>query len=81
MTGIGKGDNVNDEERKLVRAKELESIHADALAEAKEIEDMGNITLVDEFERLIRNGAGHGYRRVVFMKKEMSRRMDRGDRL
>jgi hypothetical protein len=78
---MGIGDNINNEERKLAHAKELESIQAGALAEAKEIEDMDNITLVDEFERLIRNGAGHGYRRVVFMKKEMSRRMDRGDRL
>jgi hypothetical protein len=72
-------DVVNDTERKLESAKELESIQADALAEAKEIEDMDNITLVDEFERLIRNGAGHGYRRVVFMKKEMLKRMNRGD--
>lgn len=74
-------NKVDDTERKLARAKELEMIHADALAEAKEIEDMSNDTLVDDFERLIRGGAGHGYRRVVFMKKEMVKRMDRGDHL
>lgn len=74
---MGIDDSINNEGRKLVRAKELESIHAGALAEAKEMEDMDNITLVDEFERLIRNGAGHGYRRVVFMKRDMLRRMNR----
>lgn len=72
---------IDDTERKLAHAKELERIQADALAEAKEIEDMSNETLVEEFEHLIRNGAGPGYRRVVFMKREMTRRMNRGDHL
>lgn len=74
-------DGIGDTERKLAHVKEMERIQADGLAEAKEIEDMSNETLVDEFEHLIRNGAGPGYRRVVFMKREMVRRMDRGDHL
>lgn len=64
-------------ERKLAYIKEMERIRVDALAEAKEIEDMNNTTLVDEFECLIRNGAGPGYRGVIFMKREMIKRMDR----
>lgn len=69
------------EKRKLEHANELEMIQADAQVLAKEIEDMTNETLVVEFEHLIRNGAGPGYRRVMFMKKEMLKRMNRGDHL
>lgn len=77
-----KSTSESDEtKRKLAHAKELERIQADALKEAEEIKNMNNETLVNEFEQLIRNGAGHGYRRVVFMKKEFMRRLDRGDHL
>lgn len=78
VSGHNNGRNeVDDEERKLAHIKEMERIQADALAEAKDIENMSNETLVDEFEYLIRNGAGPGYRRVVFMKRDMVKRMDR----
>lgn len=80
----GKGkidDKVSDAERKLAHEKEMERIQAEGIALAKEIGDMSNETLIEEFERLIRNGAGPGYREVVFMKRDMLRRMDRGDHL
>lgn len=70
-----------DIKRKLEHADELDRIQAGSMVEAKEIEDMDNETLVNEFEQLIRNGAGYGYRRVLFMKKEMLKRMNRGDHL
>lgn len=74
-------DNVSDAERRLAHEKEMERIRTDGLALAKEIGDMSNETLVEEFESLIRNGAGSGYRGVIFMKREMLRRMGRGDHL
>jgi hypothetical protein len=74
-------DGIDDTERKLAHEKEMDRIQSDRLAELNEIENMSNEILVDEFELLIRNGAGHGYRRIVFMKREMIRRMDRGDHL
>jgi hypothetical protein len=80
----GKGkidDKVSDTERKLAHEKEMERIQAEGIALAKEIGDMSNETLIDGFGSLIRNGAGPGYRGVIFMKREILRRMDRGDHL
>ena len=74
-------NGIDDTERKLAHIKEMERIQADKLADLNEIENMSNETLVDEFEILIRNGAGHGYRRVLFMKRDMVKRMNRGDHL
>lgn len=73
--------DVDDAQRKLDHEKELEMIQADALKEANELKDMDNKTLVEELLRLIRDGAGHDYRRLVFTKKEILRRMDRGENL
>lgn len=55
--------------------KELDEIRAAGLKEAKEIEKMNDETLLEAFEHLIRNGAGPGFRGVVFMKREMLKRM------
>lgn len=57
--------------------RNLEKIRADALAEVEEIEEMNNPALVEEFQFLIRGGAGPCHRRVVFIRREIIRRMDR----
>ena len=75
---IGEVDEV---QRRLDREKELRLLQTEALVEANELKDMDNETLLIEFEGILRGGAGHGYRRLVFAKKEILRRMDRGDRL
>ncbi len=73
---IGEEDEVI---RKLNRENELKLIQTEALVEANELQDMDNETLLIEFEGILRGGAGHGYRRLVFAKKEILRRMDKGN--
>ncbi len=58
-----------------------EQAHFAALAEAKEVENLDNEALVEKFERLIREGAGPDYCVVVSIKRELIRRMNRGDHL
>lgn len=55
--------------------KEISELRTAGLKEAKEIEDMNDATLVEAFENIMRNGAGPGVRRVVFIKREMLKRM------
>ena len=62
--------NINSE-----LANDLEKIHEGALKEAEEVKRMDSEALIEEFERLIRDGAGLGYRRLVFVKKEILRRI------
>ena len=73
---IGEVDEVK---RKLNHENELKLIQTEALAEANEIKDMNNKTLVEELEGMLRGGAGDGYRRLVFARKEILRRMDKGN--
>lgn len=47
--------------------------------EVKVIEQMDNGTLIDAFEDFVRKGAGHDVFKLIWMKREMMRRMDRGD--
>ena len=58
---------------------ELEKIRAEALEYAKEIEEMNNETLIEAFEFNIRQGAGPDARSVVFMKREVLKRMNKKD--
>lgn len=62
----------------MIEERKLEKIRAEGLKEVREIEEMSDGTLVEAFEHLIRNGAGPGFRRVVFMKREMLKRMEKG---
>lgn len=43
------------------------------------IAQMDNKTLIDAFEDIIRKGAGPGFLKVIWMKREIMRRMDKGD--
>jgi len=45
----------------------------------KEIEEMSNESLVEAFEFNVRHGAGHNHRSVVFMKREVLKRMNKKD--
>jgi hypothetical protein len=54
---------------------EMRMARADVLADT--IKNMGNELILDEFEKLIRIGAGHDYQGVIYMKREILRRMDR----
>ncbi len=77
--GANKGENeISVTKRKSTLAKEMEMIREDSLAEAKEIEGMDDEILIEKFEYLIRRGAGPDYRRIVFMRKELLRRINRG---
>ncbi len=77
--GTNKGENEIDvTKRKLTHAEEMERIREDSLAEAKEIEGMSDEILIEKFEYLIRSGAGPDYRRIVFMRKELLRRINKG---
>lgn len=58
-----------------------EQAHKAALAEAKEVENLDNEALVEKFERLIRECAGPDYCVIVSIKRELIRRMNRGDHL
>jgi len=69
----------NDLDKKTARERKLEEIRAESLKEMREIEDMNNGTLVEAFEHIVRRGTGPGARRVVFMKREILRRMNKGD--
>jgi len=40
---------------------------------------MNNETLVEGFEHIVRRGAGPTARRVIFMKREILKRMNKGD--
>lgn len=43
------------------------------------IAQMDNEALIDAFEDIIRKGAGPGFLKVIWMKREIMRRMDKGD--
>ena len=58
---------------------ELEKIRVEALEYAKEIEEMNDETLIEAFEFNIRQGAGPDARSVVFMKREVLKRMNKKD--
>ncbi len=47
--------------------------------EVKVIEQMDNETLIDAFEDLLRKGAGPGVFKLIWVKREIMRRMNRGD--
>lgn len=66
----------NDPDRREAREKELGEIRANSLAELREIEGMNNETLIEGFEHTVRHGAGPTDRRVVFMKREILKRIN-----
>lgn len=43
------------------------------------IRQMDNETLIDAFEDLLRKGAGPGVFKLIWVKREIMRRMNRGD--
>lgn len=47
--------------------------------DANAILKMDNGTLIDVFEDLVRRGAGPGFFKVIWMRREILRRMDKGD--
>jgi len=49
--------------------------------EVDKIKQMDNAALIGEFEDLLRKGAGPGFLKVIWMRKEIIRRMNRGDML
>ena len=58
---------------------ELEKIRIEALEYAKEIEEMNNETLIEAFQFSVAQGAGPNARSVVFMKREILKRMNKKD--
>ena len=60
-------------------AKQRDTDIEELQKELKKIEQMSNKTLIDEFEDIIRKGAGPGVFKLIWMKREIIRRMDRGD--
>lgn len=62
--------------KECVVSKELQE---ELRKDADTIIQMDNNTLIDEFEELVRRGAGPGLFRVIWMRREIIRRMNRGD--
>lgn len=48
-----------------------------AIKELEEIKQMDNETLMKEFEDFIRKGAGPSFLKVVWMRKEIIKRMEK----
>ncbi len=61
----------NDKDKK----EELDNIRAESLEELDEISSMNNESLLEGFEYIVRNGAGPTVRKIIFMKREILRRM------
>lgn len=47
--------------------------------EVNVIRQMDNEALIDAFEDFVRKGAGPGAFRLIWMRREIMRRMDKGD--
>lgn len=43
------------------------------------IKQMDNETIIDVFEDFVRKGAGPGVFKIIWMRREIMRRLDRGD--
>lgn len=66
-------------EKLLKECRVSNKLQKELKKDADVILQMDNETLIDTFEDLVRRGAGPGFFKVIWMRREIVRRMGRGD--